>query len=152
MLIDQGTSTGVCTGWLIADADGLDCLITAEHCELAAGDKVQFNYECTKCELDGVCKPIYEYTVAAVVASNAELDYSVVQVHGDPATTWGVLPVNPDVKSLFRPRAMRMFHHSGGKKKGYFAGSATGYASDDGIFNALEYVAPTNTGASGSPC
>ena len=139
-LLDENGNP-MCTGWIIASPN---CLITNEHCDVVPGWTAQFNYECDQC-VGGMCKETTEYNVVGVIRENAVLDYALVELQGNPAAVWGVLPVSCDLPTV--DEKMYMIHHGAGMKKGYFPSSYTGF---DGAGD-VQYPAPNSGGTSGSP-
>ena len=110
-----------CTAWIIAAPN---LLITNAHCYpgFVFGMSVEFNRECDACA-GGTLKAIDTYEVTDFLHVNPALDYALFRVAGDPASTWGVAPVDdalPDVG-----QGVYEIHHGAGLPKGIDQGMVT---------------------------
>ena len=87
----------LCTGWLVT-AD--DKLLTNEHCVTSAAEALntdfEFMAEAPNCN-DGNCQLCHTGHVISggtFLRDNASLDYSLIQLSGNPASTYGYLQID----------------------------------------------------------
>lgn len=140
-----------CTAWIVA---GPNIVMTNQHCVAAgiAGLTVEFNFECDDC-IDGSEKTTETFNVVSLIRQNAGLDYAILQLSGNPAATWGVLPVG--TTPSFVGQSIYEIHHGEGLVKGYDEGTVTAVniPGDCGVNppSAIAVNAVATGGASGSP-
>lgn len=133
------------TGFLVSSS----LLITAHHVietpDQAAQAVVRFNYE-----QDSLGRPrrLVEYRAKpkGTFRTTPGLDYSLVELVGEPGKRWGSLPLRPrDVKSGDRANIIQ---HPGGRPKEIsFQNNFVEYVGR----NVVQYVTSTEQGSSGSP-
>lgn len=163
-LLIQGTK--LCTGWL-ASAD--NHLIAANHCIGDSSDALNTDYEfmaeTTGCLHSScmLCDPGTVFSGAGYIQGNAELDYTLVQVDGNPAATYGWLEI--DNRAPATGERIYIPQHPGGRAKELAVESSDpddpGWCEVDGFtapctspdINYLDvnYQCDTEGGSSGSP-
>jgi Trypsin-like peptidase domain/Effector-associated domain 8 len=140
-----GVHTGSGTGFLVAP----DLLLTNHHVlsnsDILPDVVCRFNYEE---DWSGAAQAVQEYRVRpdGIFHTNEALDYTVVQLDGEPGQTWGWLPSRPrDVK---RDQRVNIIQHPGGQpKKISLQNNFVAYVGSD----VVQYVTSTLPGSSGSP-
>ncbi len=142
--IEVGRTFG--TGFLI----GPNLLMTNNHV-LAARPVVddalfQFNYQKS---VAGDLGPVDTYRAESggVFATNADLDYTVVELDGRPGDTWGVIPFKPRRRVRSNDRVNIIQHPNGQPKQISFRNNFVEYVDD----KVIQYVTHTEPGSSGSP-
>ncbi|UCC31674.1 MAG: trypsin-like peptidase domain-containing protein [Phycisphaerales bacterium] len=157
----------LCTGWL-ASADSY--FITNEHCITSSTEALNTDYEfmaeAPNCD-DPNCQLCYTgdiYSGSAFIKDNAALDYSLVQLAGNPAATYGYLEI--DNRDAIVGEEMYQPAHPAGRAKefGWECDVNTPYPSgrcrvvsvtepgcSSASYNDVGYWADTEGGSSGSP-
>jgi hypothetical protein len=141
-LLIQGTS--LCTGWL---ASASSHLITNNHCigtaSAAANTDYEFMSEAPSCGSSNcqLCHPGVIFSGATFVQTNAGLDYTLVQVPGNPAATYGFLQI--DNRDAVVGEQVYLVSHPAGRAK-EFAYNSTGDTGNVG--RVLSLNEPTCTG------
>lgn len=140
-----------CTAWIIAAPN---ILMTNDHCNpgFVFGLAVEFNNECEDCA-GGQSKIIDSYDVTEFIHSNSALDYAIFRVEGDPASVWGVAPVDDTLPVVGQD--IYEIHHGNGLSKGYDAGQITSIDIPGGCIPGTQIEigvsAIATGGASGAP-
>jgi hypothetical protein len=108
----------LCTGWLVS-SDSL--LLTNEHCinssREALNTDYEFGAEATTCGSANcqLCFPGTVYDGQELIRYSSALDYSLIQLAGGPASTWGFLEIDDRVagpgEEIYMPQ------HPGGLAK-----------------------------------
>ena len=102
------------TGFLVTE----DLLLTNNHvlpsADLLPNSIFRFNYED---DFQGHAQPINEYHSKpnGVFHTNWELDYTLVQVDGNPGQKWGCLPLLP--RDIKRGERVNIIQHPAGRTK-----------------------------------
>lgn len=136
----------VCTGFLVGNQNRL---LTNNHCistaAEAASATVSFNFEDDE---RGLARTARNFSVTSVVATDAGLDYSLLQLSGNPQATYGSLPV--DSRAIVNNETINIIQHPGGRRK---LVSETGCTVTDPTINTDEFrhECDTEGGSSGSP-
>ncbi|MBE9098747.1 trypsin-like peptidase domain-containing protein [Vacuolonema iberomarrocanum] len=133
------------TGFLVTE----DLLLTNNHV-LPSADLLQnalfrFNYED---DFLGHAQPCDEYYAKpnGLFYTNQELDYTVVQLDGEPGQKWGWLPLLP--RNIQRRQRINIIQHPAGRPKEIsFQNNFVEYTGG----NVVQYVTSTLNGSSGSP-
>ena len=157
----------LCTGWL-ASADSH--FITNEHCISSSAAALDTDYEFMaeaptcgsgNCQL---CWPGTIYSGSAFIKDSPALDYSLVQLAGNPAATYGFLEI--DNRAAIVGEEMYQPAHPAGRAKefGWYCDVNTPYPSgrcrvvsvtepgcSSPSYNDVGYWADTEGGSSGSP-
>jgi V8-like Glu-specific endopeptidase len=163
-LVTRGTE--MCTGWLASDENHL---ITNEHCIASASDALntdfEFMAEAPSCGSENcrLCHPGDVYSGATMLRTNANLDYTIVQIDsGDPAASHGYLEIDP--RSALPGEQIYIPQHPNGRAKEF--GIASSSSGDDGLcriastseppcigtgYQDVSYFCDTEGGSSGSP-
>lgn len=157
----------LCTGWLVT-AD--DKLLTNEHCVTSAAEALntdfEFMAEAPNCN-DSNCQLCYSgQTVSGgtFLRDNASLDYSLIQLSGNLASTYGYLQID-DRAPIVGDEIYIPQHPSGRAKELGIFSSAASDASDGFChvntvsaapcsgsgYNDVGYYCDTEGGSSGSP-
>jgi hypothetical protein len=140
------TAAGNGTGFLM---DG-GLLVTNHHvlpsAAVAAASPVQFNYQQTRDGLDAT-PVVYTLDPAAGFATSKEDDWTAVRIQGDPAATWGSLPINP--VPVAKEAFLNIIQHPGGGPKQIAIYRNTVVYADARV---VQYLTDTLPGSSGSPC
>ena len=133
------------TGFLITD----NLLLTNNHVlpssDLLPNSIFRFNYED---DFRGCAQAIDEYYSKpdGVFHTNQELDYTLVQLDGNPGQKWGCLPLlTRNIK--FGERVNIIQHPAGRSKEISFQNNFVQYIGG----NVAQYVTSTLNGSSGSP-
>jgi hypothetical protein len=121
-----------CTGWIVAPPD---CILTCAHCQPAVGDLCVFNFECTAC-VGGVPKPTVAFAITQIIQCDANQDWCLVRVGGNPSALFGHASIDPS--PLVQNQPIYEIHHASGMVKGY----------DDGIVDVLND--PASAGCPGN--
>ena len=146
-----GGSDAYCTAWIVAAPN---LVMTNEHCTAGsiAGVSARFNVECDACK-DGSMKATDTYAAVELLYENAALDFALIRVEGDPASVWGVAPVDDALPVV--GQAIYEIHHAGGLVKGYNAGQITSVdipgVCNPGTIAEIGVSALATGGASGAP-
>ncbi len=157
----------LCTGWL-ASADSH--FITNEHCITSSSQALNTDYEfmaeTPNCG-SGNCQLCYGGTVysgSAFIQDSPALDYALVQLSGNPASTYGYLQI--DDRTATVGEVIYMPAHPAGRAKefGFDCNPNSPYASgrcrvtstsepgcSSGSYNDVGYWIDTEGGSSGSP-
>lgn len=133
------------TGFLVAK----DLLLTNNHvlpsADVSANSVFRFNYED---DFQGKAQPVEEYRAKAkgIFQTNEALDYTLVQLEGEPGEKWGGLPLKP---SNIRPKErVNIIQHPAGRPKEIsLQNNFVEYIGG----NVMQYVTSTLNGSSGSP-
>lgn len=133
------------TGFLVSK----DLLLTNNHVlpnpDLLINSLFRFNYEE---DFSGRSQPCEEYHAKpnGIFHTNQALDYTLVQLDGEPGQEWGWLPLQKrDVKH--RDRVNIIQHPEGKAKEVSFQNNFIEYIGED----VVQYVTSTLNGSSGSP-
>ncbi|MCG9886383.1 MAG: serine protease [Cyanobacteria bacterium] len=133
------------TGFLVAE----DLLLTNNHVlpssNLLQSSIFRFNYED---DFGGRAKPTDEYYAKSngVFYTNPELDYTLVQLDGNPGQRWGYLSLLPrNIKCGERVNIIQ--HPAGRPKEISFQNNFVEYVGGD----VVQYITSTLNGSSGSP-
>jgi len=133
------------TGFLVAE----DLLLTNNHVlpssDLLPNAIFRFNYED---DFRGRAQLTDEYHSKpnGVFYTNRELDYTVVQVDGNPGQKWGWLPLLP--RNIKRRERVNIIQHPAGRPKEIsFQNNFVEYLGE----NVVQYITSTLNGSSGSP-
>jgi V8-like Glu-specific endopeptidase len=133
------------TGFLVTE----NLLLTNNHVlpssDLLPNSIFRFNYED---DFQGHAQPIDEYHSKpnGVFYTNRELDYTLVQVDGNPGQKWGWLPLLP--RNIKRGERVNIIQHPAGRTKEIsFQSNFVEYVGG----NVMQYVTSTLNGSSGSP-
>lgn len=133
------------TGFLIAP----NLAMTNHHIIFSAsqlpGVLLRFNYEEN---FKGEAQPTKEYPAvpAGVFRANQGLDYTILEVQGEPGREWGWLPLRP--REIKRGERINIIQHPNGQPKQIsIQNNVVEYVGG----NVLQYVTSTSPGSSGSP-
>jgi hypothetical protein len=133
------------TGFLVAE----DLLLTNNHVlpssDLLVNSVFRFNYEN---DFRGYAQPSEEYNAKlnGLFHTNPELDYTLVQLDGEPGNKWGWLRLlSSNIKR--RERVNIIQHPAGRPKEISFQNNFVEYVGG----NVLQYVTSTLNGSSGAP-
>jgi len=133
------------TGFLIAP----DLVLTNNHvvpnADLLSNTLIRFNYEEN---FQGEAQQPHEYHVQlnSLFHTNADLDYTILQIEGAPGTQWGWLPLVPRV--IRRDDRINIIQHPNGQPKQIsMQNNFVQYVGG----NVVQYVTSTLPGSSGSP-
>ncbi|NER45828.1 MAG: trypsin-like peptidase domain-containing protein [Symploca sp. SIO1A3] len=133
------------TGFLVTE----DLLLTNNHVlsssDLLLNSIFRFNYED---DFQGHAQPSDEYYAKpnGLFHTNQDLDYSLVQLDGEPGRKWGWLPLlSREIKH--RERVNIIQHPAGRPKEISFQNNFVEYTGG----NVVQYVTSTLNGSSGSP-
>ena len=133
------------TGFLVAE----DLLLTNNHvlpsAELSHNALFRFNYED---DFLGHAQPCDEYHTKpdGLFYTNKELDYTLVQLDGNPGHKWKWLPLLP--RNIRRKQRVNIIQHPAGRPKEIsFQNNFVEYVGGD----VVQYVTSTLNGSSGSP-
>ena len=147
---------GSCTGWLLG-CDGH--VMTNNHCigsaTEAANTDFIFNYHHTNCNGTGNSAPNTVSSSASFIKTSTGLDYTLVQLPSNPASTYGFLSLK-SIAPVVNDR-IYIVGHPGGRRKEITAitdlnGDANGNAIVNTVTaNGIRYMADTEGGSSGSP-
>jgi V8-like Glu-specific endopeptidase len=136
---------GAATGFMISP----DVLITNNHVFKSADDAqeaiIRFNYQI---DLSGNFLPTDDYKCdVSFFHTNAQLDYSIVKVKGEPGLKWGYvkLPVDDTVKD--KDDVFIIQHPKGEHKQIGLSENVVAYVDD----TVVQYLTDTLPGSSGSP-
>ncbi|HEX8220562.1 MAG TPA: trypsin-like peptidase domain-containing protein [Chloroflexia bacterium] len=140
-----GLHTGSGTGFMVTP----DLLMTNNHvlpsADLLPDVIFRFNYEEN---WKGEAQPMAEHRAkpGGIFHTNKALDYSVVQVDGEPGRTWGWLPLKG--RDLQKDERVNIIQHAAGQpKKISLQNNIVEYVGG----NVAQYVTATLPGSSGSP-
>ncbi|WP_437908340.1 serine protease [Sorangium sp. So ce327] len=115
----------LCTGWLIAGKNR-NTLITNNHCistqTEATSVEARFGYQYMDC-LRSTMATDQRFAGSTLLKTNSRtrtrsrggLDYTLIQLSGDPQTTWGVL--TPTTKAPSVGNLINFIQHPGGRPK-----------------------------------
>ncbi|MEG4584713.1 trypsin-like peptidase domain-containing protein [Microcoleus sp. MOSTC5] len=133
------------TGFLVAP----DLLLTNNHVlpisNLLTNSIFRFNYEET---FQGEAQQIEEYRAKpnGVFHTNGSLDYTLVQIEGEPGRKWGWLPLLP--RAISRGIRVNIIQHPLGQPKQIsLQNNFVQYVGG----NIIQYITSTLNGSSGSP-
>jgi V8-like Glu-specific endopeptidase len=133
------------TGFLVAE----DLLLTNNHVlpnfDLLPSTIFRFNYED---DFRGHAQPADEYYSKpnGVFCTNQELDYTLVQLNGNPGRKWGCLPLL--ARNIKRGERVNIIQHPAGRPKEIsFQNNFVHYVGG----NVVQYITSTLNGSSGSP-
>ncbi|MDQ3704203.1 MAG: serine protease [Chloroflexota bacterium] len=140
-----GLHTGSGTGFLVTP----DLMITNNHvipsADLLSETVFRFNYEEN---WKGEAQPAAEYRAkpGGVFHTSQPLDYTVVQLDGEPGRTWGWLPLK--ARDVQKDERINIIQHAAGQpKKISLQNNLVEYVGG----NVAQYVTSTLPGSSGSP-
>jgi V8-like Glu-specific endopeptidase len=134
------------TGFLVAQ----DLLLTNNHVlpdsHLLSDTIFRFNYEDN---FYGEAQPTDEYRVKSngVFHTNQTLDYTLVQLDGEPGQRWGWIPLLPQAIIGSGSRVNIIQHPLGQAKQISFQNNFIQYVGG----NVVQYITSTLQGSSGSP-
>ena len=147
---------GSCTGWLLG-CDGH--VMTNNHCVGSATEAANtdfiFNYHHTNCNGTGNSVPNTVSASSTFVKTSTGLDYTLLQLPTNPASTYGFLSLSSAAPAV--NDRIYIVGHPGGRRKEITAltdlnGDANGNAIVNTITaNGIRYMADTEGGSSGSP-
>lgn len=133
------------TGFLVTK----DLLLTNHHVlpnkDLLLNSIFRFNYED---DFRGHAQPSEEYHAKhnGLFHTNKDIDYTLVQLDGEPGTKWGWLPLLS--RNIKRRERVNIIQHPAGRPKEIsFQNNFVEYLGG----NVLQYVTSTLNGSSGSP-
>ncbi|MFN6528242.1 trypsin-like peptidase domain-containing protein [Nostoc sp. ChiSLP03a] len=133
------------TGFLVAE----DLLLTNNHVlpssDLLLNSIFRFNYED---DFQGHSQPSQEYHAkpSGLFHTNQNLDYTLVQLDGEPGQKWGWLPLLS--RNIKRRERVNIIQHPAGRPKEIsFQNNFVEYIGG----NVVQYVTSTLNGSSGSP-
>ncbi|QIR36871.1 trypsin-like peptidase domain-containing protein [Tolypothrix sp. PCC 7910] len=133
------------TGFLVSE----NLLLTNNHVlpssDLLLNSVFRFNYEDN---FRGQAQPSQEYHVkpSGLLHTNKELDYTLVQLDGEPGQKWGWLPLLS--RNIKRRERVNIIQHPAGRPKEIsFQNNFVEYVGG----NVVQYVTSTLNGSSGSP-
>jgi len=133
------------TGFLVTE----DLLLTNNHvlpsADLLPKALFRFNYED---DFLGCAQPADEYQAKpnGLFYTNQELDYTLVQLDGEPGQKWGWLPLGS--RNIKRRARVNIIQHPAGRPKEIsFQNNFVEYVGG----NVVQYVTSTLNGSSGSP-
>ncbi|HDQ71845.1 MAG TPA: serine protease [Chloroflexi bacterium] len=138
--IDKGTGFMLSPGLLLTNNHVLPTKTAAEQAAF------QFNYQQT---LQGDLGPVKTYRVKkdGVFHTDADLDYTIVELADTPGEEWGFIPLSAGA-SVHRDDRVNIIQHPDGRPKQIsFRNNFVEYV--DG--RVLQYVTHTERGSSGSP-
>ncbi|MEG4286830.1 trypsin-like peptidase domain-containing protein [Microcoleus sp. A006_D1] len=133
------------TGFLVTE----NLLLTNNHVlpnsDLLPSSIFRFNYED---DFQGRAQPAHEYYSKpnGVFHTNQKLDYTLVQLDGNPGRKWGCLPLFP--RNIKRGGRVNIIQHPAGRPKEIsFQNNFVQYVGGD----VVQYITSTLNGSSGSP-
>lgn len=151
-------SSSSCTAWLVS-ADNL--LMTNEHCvsTQSSADSVQalFNFERADCR-GSTDAPVSTFRGAELLRASAGLDYALLRLRADAASTFGFIELEPRDATVGEP--IYIIGHPGGRRKEVSVVSAGAPCAVDSVdqnrrgFRSrsnMGYLCDTERGSSGSP-
>jgi len=151
LFISDG-STSTCTGFLIEPGK----LITNHHCvstqEVCETTRVIFGFQHNK---NSVLQFGDQYECSQLVAgdSSFELDYSVLEIAGQPETRWGLLPLDSATDPAAGDELFIVQHPAGQAKQISKINCTAGTVPVDGRATESDFIHNCDTagGSSGSP-
>ncbi len=135
----------LCTGWL---ASGNSHFVTNEHCITNSTEALNTDYEFMaeapscgsgNCQL---CYPGTIYSGSSFIQDSPGLDYALVQLSGNPASTYGFLEID-NRQAIVGEQVYLVSHPSGRAKE--FAYNSTGDVG--GVGRVISLTEPTCSGA-----
>lgn len=139
-------NVGVASGFMI----GPDRLLTNNHVfgseDEAEGATIRFNYQA---DLGGQLLETDDYTAdpGSYFHTNPDLDYSLVQVSGDPGETWGYIDLENGLEVKAKEDVAIIQHPAGEPKQIAIADNEVEYVDE----TVAQYLTDTMPGSSGSP-
>lgn len=141
--IDTGQWTG--TGFLISPSLLLTNHHVIPHADLLRNTRFTFNYQQTF-EGNEEKASIYVAATGGTFTTNAELDYSLVELTGEPGILWGTLQLSMQLPSV-GDRVNIIQHPAGLPKQISLQNNFVEYVGS----HVVQYVTSTMKGSSGSP-
>ena len=145
IIVQSGYERWSGTGFLVTE----DLLLTNNHVlpssNLLQNSIFRFNYED---DFRGRAQPTDEYYAKSngVFYTNQQLDYTLVQLDGNPGQKWGCLPLLP--RNIKRGERVNIIQHPAGRPKEIsFQNNFVEYVGG----NVVQYITSTLNGSSGSP-
>ncbi|MFH2067836.1 MAG: serine protease [Pseudomonadota bacterium] len=136
---------GVATGFMIRP----DVMMTNNHVFGSADDAkeaiIRFNYQI---DLSGNFLPTDDYRCdVSFFHTNAQLDYSIVKLKGDPGLKWGYIQLPSDDTVKVQDDVFIIQHPGGEHKQIGLSDNEVAYVDD----TVVQYLTDTMPGSSGSP-
>ena len=148
LLTVKPTGSFLCTGWL-ASAD--DHFVTNEHCITNATEALNTDYEfmaeAANCG-DGNCQLCHPGTIISggtFIQDSVGLDYSLTQLGGNPAATYGFLQI--DDRNATIGEEVYMVSHPAGRAKEMGIESTHNDDLPSGVCHVVSVTEPTCSGA-----
>ncbi len=116
---DDDGNTYICTGTMLADVPGTrkNYLLTAAHCFSSATEaqslRVYWNYRSTTCSSNSGFSLAQNQTGAALRATRADADFTLVELNAAPMPEWQVYFAGWDASGI-APRSSIGLHHPRG--------------------------------------